>query len=92
VSEEIPGASALLNIIPEDAYIDKVDLDAEQPYCEWRMPEDGVMTPGNTLFIPPQLAHYLAIHFCGSRKMREAMLEQGREEIRKTIKGALNIE
>lgn len=90
-SASLTGSAALVSEIPENWYISKADLDAEIPYC---IAEDADFASGKEpkkLLVHEQFAYYLRRHFCGSKKMQEALEDRGRWEVRSQIKAALGI-
>jgi len=84
------GYSEILEI-PENHFINKVDLDCDEPYCMAvkEMMEGSVS--GVKILIPKALAYYLRTHFCGSKNMHDSLIEQGKHTIRTKIKLTLDI-
>ena len=79
-------------IIGEDWYCYNVDCDCEEPYiilCRNDNSEE------EKVLVPEQLAYYLRTHFCGSRKMHNAISKSAAssaaEEIRKQVAGTLHL-
>jgi len=76
-------------ILPDNHFVYRIDADADEPsitICDAAESWIEKVIP-----LPKSLAYYLTTHHCGSMKMREAILEHGRDEIRNQIKSALRI-
>ena len=74
--------------IPDGHFVHRVDLDAEEPYCEI-VPKDDVFADPITVLLPKALAYYLRTHWCGSQKMHDPIEGDSRREIRNGIKELL---
>lgn len=75
--------------IPYGYFVHRIEADAEEPYiviCS----EDGY-SDEKKLLLPKSLAYCLSTHDCGSQKMRENIMEQGRREVRGAIKKAIDL-
>lgn len=71
-------------------FVMKCDLDASEPYftvCDTDDP-DSI----EKVLVPKQLAYLLRVHFCGSKTMRENIVESTRREIANQIKAALGLD
>ena len=77
--------------IPDDYFVDKVDLDCEEPYC-LIIPEANIFDKPVKLLVPKPLAYYLTNHFCGSWKMMRVIEDNIKREISKGIKKSLMLE
>ena len=76
-------------IIPDDWYVTSADFDNEYPFIEITYYDD--IDNSIEISVPKSLAYYLSTHFCGSEKMRNLYIEQGRRAVRKSIKEVLDI-
>ena len=65
--------------LPIDWVVYEVNLDDEKPYL--MAFKDLVGMDLEMFLIPKNLAYYLTTHFCGSKKMHEAIVTQTRVEI-----------
>lgn len=74
--------------IPVGWFVYGANFDAVEPYIII-VSEDK--EEENKLFVPKPLAYYLSVHSCGSRDMRNEIMEHGRNEVRTKIKSALGI-
>ena len=75
--------------IPADHFVIRCDLDCEEPYCII-LPKDKFLVKDEKIVpIPKALAYYLSTHSCGSIKMFNIILEQGKRFVRNTIRHAL---
>lgn len=86
------GSAASVSEIPSDFFVSKVDLDAEIPYCEAQPKDFTDLNKPTKFLIPETLAYYMRLHFCGSQKMHDALIEDGKRSVRLKIKAALGIE
>jgi|GEM_PF-2015764 len=77
--------------IPAGFFISKVDLDDVDPFCIAREKDCLSSDEGLKIFIPKGLAYYMRRHFCGSQSMHDALIEDGRRDVRNKIKTALGI-
>lgn len=76
--------------IPDGWFIDTVNFDDDEPYITI-MDDHYQDNDPIKLLVPKSLAYYLSTHYCGSEKMRKIYINQGKEEIRNSIKRTLNI-
>ncbi len=67
--------------IPDRHFVYNVNFDADEPYITIVDAEDP-HTEEKKMLVPKSLAYYLSTHACGSRKMMENFIEQGRHEVR----------
>ena len=75
-------------IIKEDWYVYQVNSECEKPYitvCSSdNMEEEKIL-------MPEQLSYYLKTHFCGSTRMKDNLVERGRQSIKDEIKDILGV-
>lgn len=77
--------------IPDCWYVHHVDFDSDTPSLNIA-PASSLITGKDTkLPVPRALAYYLTTHFCGSQKMHDQLVEDGRQEVRNEIKDILKI-
>ena len=76
-------------VIPAGWFVYTVCLDAEVPYCTICNSED--VNEERKVKIPESLAYYLSTHFCGSQKMHDKLIEDGKRQLRNQIKNILGI-
>lgn len=80
-----------LSELNDTMFVSEVDLDCEKPYCKARFIIGSVDDDPMVFAIPKELAYYQRMHFCGSKIARDEYFEQGRKEIQRKIKDALDI-
>lgn len=76
--------------IPKGHFVCRCDLDAEEPYIQI-CHKDDVLKETKVL-VPKALAYYLTIHFCGSHKMRNLIVEDTKREIRNGLSEILGFD
>jgi hypothetical protein len=67
--------------IPEDYFVYRCDLDAEEPYCIACSSKNVTRDSEIKILIPYELAYYLRTHFCGSEKMHKIIEDNTRSSI-----------
>ena len=75
-------------VIPEGAFIVSIDADDDKPSITYAFTDSEDST---TVPMPESIAYYLNKHHCGSMRMRDTALEQGREEIRQGFKSLMRL-
>ena len=76
--------------IPEGWFVYGADFDSDEPsitICN----SNSFNSEERKLLVPKSLAYYLSTHNCGSSEMRERIRDNGRREVRETIKEALGL-
>ena len=86
------GSAALVSELSSEWCVLDVDLDDDTPYCTAIRDEFTDKEETIKFLIPEQIAYYMRRHYCGSRKMHNALIDQGKEKVRGKIKAALGIE
>lgn len=75
--------------IPAGWFVYSVCLDAEEPYCIICNSKD--VNEEEKIKVPKSLAYYLSTHFCGSQKMHDKLIEDGKRLLRNQIKNILGV-
>jgi len=76
--------------IPAGHFVIKVDLDCDTPYCKVCR-ENDCTDIKEKILIPKALAYFLRTHFCGSNRMHDSLIEDGRRGCQNEIKDALGL-
>jgi len=78
--------------IPKGFFVQKVDLDADEPYAMIESEDYSIELPegmSNKILIPKPLAYYLRTHFCGSEQMKNLIERNVKQTFIKEIKESL---
>ena len=79
--------------IPDGWFVHGANFDADEPFILMTK-NDGRSNSSEyekKVFVPKALAYYLSTHFCGSTKMADRLIEQGKWNVRNKIQDALGL-
>lgn len=75
--------------IPDGWFVCGADFDAEEPYVT--IANGDLSGEERRVPVPKSMAYYLSTHSCGSQKIHDNLIEDGRREVRNKIKAILQI-
>ena len=78
-------------VMPEGHFVERVDLDAEEPYC-MIVHKDDVVGEEAKILIPRSLAYYLSTHHNGSNEFRDLLRRDAKNELRAELQSLLKME
>jgi len=78
-------------VMPEGHFVERVDLDAEEPYCTV-VSTDNIAGEGKKILIPRSLAYYLSTHHNGSNEFRDLLRRDAKNELRAELQSLLKME